>query len=44
MPRGIAHAASKLRQMVDKSAIHARERHMLVGPAGDKRQPHITRQ
>ncbi len=44
MTRGIAHAASKLRQMVDKAAINARKRHMLIGPAGDKGQPHITRQ
>lgn len=44
VPRGIAHTMSKLRQMIDESAIHAREWHMLVGPAGDKRQPHITRQ
>ena len=44
VPRGIAHAASKLRQMVDKAAIHARKRHMLIGPAGDKRQTHVTSQ
>ena len=44
VPRGIAHTMSKLRQMIDESTIHAREWHMLVGPAGDKRQPHITRQ
>ena len=44
MTHGIAHAASKLRQMIDKAAINARKRHMLIGPAGDKGQPHITRQ
>ena len=30
MPRGIAHAMGKLRQMIYESAIHAREWHMLV--------------
>ena len=30
MARGIAHTMSKLRQMIDKAAIHAREWHMLV--------------
>ena len=30
VPRGIAHTMSKLRQMIDESAIHAREWHMLV--------------
>ena len=30
VPRGIAHTMSKLRQMIDKAAIHAREWHMLV--------------
>lgn len=30
MTHGIAHAASKLRQMIDKAAINAREWHMLV--------------
>ena len=44
MPGGIAHTMSKLRQMIDKAAIHAREWHMLVGPAGDKRQPHVASQ
>ena len=44
VPRGIAHTMSKLRQMVDKAAIHARKRHMLIGPAGDKRQPHVSSQ
>lgn len=44
VPGGIAHTMSKLRQMVDKAAIHAREWHMLVGPAGDKRQPHVASQ
>ena len=44
VPRGIAHAMGKLRQMIDESTIHARKRHMLIGPAGDKGQPHITRQ
>ena len=44
VPRGIAHTMSKLRQMIDESALHACKRHMLIGPAGDKGQPHITRQ
>ena len=44
VPCGIAHAVSKLRQMRDKAAIHAREWHMLVGPTGDKRQPHVASQ
>ena len=44
VPRGIAHAMGKLRQMIDESTIHAREWHMLVGPAGDKRQPHVASQ
>ena len=44
VPGGIAHTMSKLRQMIDKAAIHAREWHMLVGPAGDKRQPHVASQ
>ena len=44
MTHGIAHAASKLRQMIDKAAINARKRHMLIGPAGDKGQPHVTSQ
>ena len=43
-PRGIAHAMGKLRQMIDKAAIHARKRHMLIGPAGDKGQPHVASQ
>ena len=30
VPRGIAHAMGKLRQMIDESTIHAREWHMLV--------------
>ena len=30
VPRGIAHAMGKLRQMIDKAAIHAREWHMPV--------------
>ena len=44
VPCGIAHAVSKLRQMRDKAAIHAREWHMLVGPTGDKRQLHVASQ
>ena len=44
VPRGIAHTMSKLRQMIDKSAVNASKRHMLVGPAGDKRQPHVASQ
>lgn len=44
VPSRLAHAMGKLRQMIDESTIHARERHMLIGPAGDKGQPHITRQ
>ena len=42
MPRGIAHTLGKLRQVIDKSAVHTRERHMLVGPAGDKGEPHVA--
>ena len=30
VPRGIAHTMSKLRQMIDKSAVNASKRHMLV--------------
>ena len=30
VPSGIAHTMGKLRQMIDESAIHAREWHMLV--------------
>lgn len=38
-PSRLAHAMGKLRQMIDKAAIHAREWHMLVGPAGEKDSP-----
>ena len=44
MPSRLAHTVSKLRQMVDKTAVDARQRNMLVGPAGDKRQPHVASQ
>ena len=44
MPSRLAHTAGKLRQMIDKTAVDARKRNMLVGPAGDKRQPHVASQ
>ena len=44
MPSCLAHTAGKLRQMIDKTAVDARKRNMLVGPTGDKRQPHIASQ
>lgn len=44
MPSRLAHTVGKLRQMVDKTAVDARKRNMLVGPTGDKRQPHVTSQ
>ena len=44
MPCGIPHALGKLRQVIDKPAVNACERHMLIGPTGDKGKPHIARQ
>lgn len=44
VPSCLAHTAGKLRQMIDKTAVDARKRNMLVGPAGDKRQPHVASQ
>ena len=44
MPSRLTHTAGKLRQMIDKTAVDTRQRNMLVGPAGDKRQPHVARQ
>ena len=44
MASGIPHAMGKLRQVIDKPTVHARKRHMLIGPAGDKGKPHIARQ
>ena len=44
VPSRLAHTVGKLRQVIDKTAIDPRKRNMLVGPAGDKRQPHIASQ
>ena len=30
MAGGISHAVGKLREMIDKATVHARERHMLI--------------
>ena len=30
VPRGIAHTVGKLREMINKATVHARERHMLI--------------
>ena len=44
VPSRLAHTVGKLRQVIDKTAIDPRKRNMLVGPAGDKRQPHVASQ